>query len=92
VNYNDCLGYNLGYCTLKCANTEPCKNFKKIDEYRQRLSRAKSEAHEEFAETLKEHFDDYSDYGSDETFYIHSVIDDVLNSLQCSLKNASKED
>lgn len=51
-----------------------------------RLSRAKSEAYEEFAGKLKEHFDDYSDNGSDETFYIHSAIDDVLNSFQCSLK------
>lgn len=34
MNYNDCLGYNLGYCTLKCAKPESCKNFKKFDEWR----------------------------------------------------------
>ena len=85
---------------VKCQAVEVCKLEKVIQKQEQflveeraqkydlinKLKRAKSEAYEEFAEKLKEHFDDYSDNGSDETFCIRSEIDAILNQIQCGLR------
>ena len=42
--------------------------------------------HNLLEEKLKEHFDDYSDNGSDETFCIRSEIDATLNQIQRGLR------